>query len=192
MQAGANSILSALTGLGLDLMFGVGNYKDFPPASPSPFTHQLNPTNVAANITAAIGTWSAIAGGDIPEGQFLALDQLAQPPGGSIGWRAGAKRIIVWYGDAPGHDPICAAISGLGSAITEASVKAKLVAEQITVLAISTATPGLDADPVPISTDYTGTCGAPGGTAGQASRLAAARSSRASIPPTSSTRSSVW
>jgi hypothetical protein len=174
VQAGANNILTALSGLGLDLMFGVGNYKDFPPASPSPFTHQLNPTNVAANVTAAIGVWSAIAGGDIPEAQFLALDQLAQPPGGSTGWRAGAKRIIVWFGDAPGHDPICTAVSGLGSAITEASLTTNLVSEQIVVLAISTATPGLDADPVPGSTDYTGTCGAPGGSAGQGTRLAAA------------------
>jgi len=174
VQAGANNILTALGGLGLDLMFGVGNYKDFPPATPSPFSHQLDPTDIAANITAAIGTWSAIGGGDIPEGQFLALHQLAQPPGGSIGWRAGAKRIIVWFGDAPGHDPICTGVSGSGSAITEASVTAKLVAEQMVVLAISTANPGLNNDPVPISTDYTGTCGAPGGTAGQATRLAAA------------------
>ncbi len=174
VRAGANNILTALSGLGLDLMFGVGNYKDFPPASPSPFRHQLNPTSSAAAVTAAIGAWSASGGGDIPEGQFLALDHLAQPPGGSVGWRAGAKRIIVWFGDAPGHDPICTALSGLASAITEASVSARLVAEQIAVLAISTATPGLDADPVHGSTDYTGTCGAPAGTVGQASRLAAA------------------
>lgn len=176
VQAGANNILAALNGLGLDLMFGVGNYRDFPPPSPSPspFTHQLNLTNVTINITSAIGTWSAAGGGDIPEGQFLALDRLAQPPGGSIGWRAGAKRIIVWFGDAPGHDPLCTAISGLSSDITEVSVTAKLVAEQVVVLAISTATPGLDANPVPLSTDYTGTCGAPGGAAGQATRLAAA------------------
>ncbi len=174
VQAGANNILTALNGLGFDLMFGVGNYKDFPPAAPSPFSHQLNPTNIAANITAAIGTWSASGGGDTPEGQFLALDRLALPPGGSIGWRAGAKRIIVWFGDAPGHDPICTAISGAGSAVTEASVTARLVTEQIVVLAISTATPGLDADPMPISTSYTGACGAPGGAAGQGTRLAAA------------------
>lgn len=174
VQAGANNILTTLSGLGLDLMFGVGNYKDFPPASPSPFSHQLAPTNIAATITTAIGAWSASGGGDIPEGQFLALDRLAQPPGGSVGWRPGAKRIIVWFGDAPGHDPICTALSSLGSAITEASVTARLVTEQMAVLAISTATPGLDANPVPGATDYTGTCGAPAGTAGQATRLAAA------------------
>ena len=30
VQAGANNILTTLSGLGLDLIFGVGNYKDFP------------------------------------------------------------------------------------------------------------------------------------------------------------------
>ena len=178
VQAGAGQILSTLGGLGLNMAFGVGNYKDFPPPSPSPspspFTHQLTPTSAAAPVTAAIAAWAAAGGGDRPEGQLLALDQLAQPPGGPVGWRSSAKRIVVWFGDAPGHDPICTAISGLVAAITEASVTAKLVAEQITVLAISTASPGLDDDPKPISSDYTASCGPPGGTAGQASRLAAA------------------
>jgi hypothetical protein len=174
VQAGANTVLAALNGLGLDLAFGVGNYKDFPPAAPSPFTHQLAPTNVAATVAAAIGSWSATGGGDLPEGQFIALNQLAQAPGGSIGWRAGARRIIVWIGDAPGHDPVCTAVSGGVTTITEASLTAALVAQNIAVLAISTATPGLDADPKAGATDYTGTCGAPGGSAGQGTRLAAA------------------
>ncbi len=172
VQAGVGNVLTALNGLGLDMVFGVGNYRDFPPASPSPFAHQLNPTGASASITAAIATWAAAGGGDTAEGQFLALQGLAQPPGGSIGWRAGAKRIIVWIGDAPGHDPICTAISGLAADITEASATAALVAEGITVLAISTATPGLDDDPVPFSSGYSGTCGTVGGTAGQASRIA--------------------
>jgi hypothetical protein len=174
VQAGASQILSTLGGLGLDLAFGVGHYRDFPPSSPSPFTHQLNPASFAAPVAAAIGTWAAAGGGDRPEGQLLALELLAQPPGGSVGWRSGARRIVVWFGDAPGHDPICTALSGLGAAITEASATAKLVAERITVLAISTASPGLDDDPKPISFDYTASCGPPGGAAGQASRLAAA------------------
>ena len=29
-------------------------------------------------------------------------------PTPAIGWRADSKRIVVWFGDAPGHDPICA------------------------------------------------------------------------------------
>jgi hypothetical protein len=134
----------------------------------------VSPTNVAATVTAAINTWSASGGVDSPEAQLFALDRLAEPPGGTIGWRAGAKRIIVWFGDVPGHDPICAAISGGPAAITEASVTTKLTAENITVLAISTANPGLDGDPTAGANDYIAACGPPGGTAGQGTRLAAA------------------
>ena len=171
VQAGANNVLAALTGLGVDIAFGVGNYKDFLSGDPYAFQHQLSSTNVAANVTAAINTWAALGGDDTPEGDLFALDSLAVPPGGTIGWRAGSKRIIVWFGDAPGHDPICPAAWGGPVAITEASVTAKLVAEGIAVLAISTANPGLDDDPKAGAFGYNGACGAPGGLPGQATRI---------------------
>lgn len=177
VKAGAANILSSLAGLG-DLQFGVGSYRDFPGAPASVFIHQQNVTATTADVQTAINTWSAAGGGDGPEGQFFALDQLAQPPGGSIGWRTGSKRIIVWFGDAPAHDPICKAISGLSYDITEATVTAKLVAESIEVLALGTTTgypAALDDDPKATSSDY-GVCGAPGGTSGQATRIAAATS----------------
>lgn len=174
VKAGASNILTALNGLALDIAFGVGNYKDFP-NDPYAFQHQLSPTNTAASVTGAINAWNAAGGSDGPEGQLFALDRLAVPPGGTIGWRTGAKRVVVWFGDMPGHDPICAALSG-GGTITEASVTAKLVAEGITVLAISTANPGLDGDPKSGARDYVGACGAPGGNAGQGTRLATATS----------------
>ena len=174
VQTGANSVLSSLNGLGIDMVFGVGNYKDFESGDPYAFQHQVSPTNSTAAVTAAINTWSAVGGGDIPEADLFALDSLAVPPGGTIGWRAGTKRIIVWFGDAPGHDPICAAVSGLAAGITEASITGKLVAEAITVLAISTATPGLDDDPKAGESGYDTKCGPPGGTPGQGSRIAAA------------------
>jgi hypothetical protein len=173
VQAGANNILTALNGTGLDLAYGVGNYRDFP-FDPFAFQHQLDPTNVAASVTGAINAWLASGGGDTPEGQLFALDRLAVPSGPPIGWRSGAKRIVVWFGDAPGHDPVCAAISGQPADITQATVTAKLVAEQITVLAISVSNPGLDADPVPLSNDYLAACGAPGGAAGQGTAIATA------------------
>ena len=171
VQAGANNVLAALGGLGVDMVFGVGNYKDLATGGPFAFQHQVSPTNVAATVTAAINAWSAIGGGDLPEGELFALDRLAVPPGGAIGWRAGSKRIIVWFGDAPGHDPICTAVSG-APVITEASATAKLVAQGITVLAISTANPGLDGDPKLGATDYVAQCGPPGGAPGQGTRIA--------------------
>jgi hypothetical protein len=172
VKTGANNILTALTGLGIDMVFGVGNYRDFP-TDPFAFQHQLSPTNAAPAVTAAINAWTPSGGGDFPEGQLFALNSLAVPPGGSIGWRTGSKRIIVWFGDAAGHDPICTAISGVPP-ITEASATAKLVAEGITVLAISTASPGLDNDPKTGASDYIPLCGAPGGLAGQGTRIAGA------------------
>ncbi|MCP5103778.1 MAG: hypothetical protein GY950_10390 [bacterium] len=175
VRTGANNILNSLAASGLDIAFGVGNYKDFP-KDPYAFQHQQNPTTTVASAAAAINSWSHSGGWDTPEGQLYALDQLAQAPGGSIGWRTGAKRIIVWFGDAPGHDPVCSAISGLSYDITEASVTGKLTTQSISVIAISTdsGTPdALDGNPTG-GNDYTSACGSPGGTAGQATRIAAA------------------
>ena len=172
VQTGGNNILTALSGLGVDLAFGVGSYKDFPD-DPYAFQHQLSPTVLAGDVKAAINAWVALGGSDGPEGQLFALDSLAVPPGASMGWRAGSKRIVVWFGDMPGHDPICFAVSGAPAAITEGSVTAKLTGEAITVLAISTATPGLDGDPKMGASDYTA-CGPPGGTPGQGTRFATA------------------
>lgn len=175
VQTGANNILTALNGLGLDMAFGVGNYKDFP-NDPFAFEHQSNPTTTVADVTNAINAWSAAGGSDTPEGQLFALDQLAEAPGGTIGWRSGAKRIIVWFGDAPGHDPVCMAISGLPYDITEASVTTKLDSQGISVIAISTTTGpagALDDDPT-LGGDYTSACGAAGGSPGQGTRIASA------------------
>ncbi|MFM9436549.1 hypothetical protein ACFDR9_003633 [Janthinobacterium sp. CG_23.3] len=170
VQAGSANVLAALNGLGLDLVYGVGNYKDFASGDPYGFQHQLAPTNAAAPVTAAINAWSASGGGDGPECALFALDSLAEAPGGGIGWRAGSKRIVVWFGDVPSHDPICSGVSGAAT-VTEASATAKLVAEGIAVLAISTANPGLDGDPAAGATDYVAQCGPPGGTPGQATRI---------------------
>lgn len=172
VRAGASTIVNGLTGF--DFAFGVGNYKDFP-NDPYAFNPQQSVTKVTADVQAAINGWSSSGGSDIAEGQFFALDKLAEPPGGPIGWRADSKRIIVWFGDAPGHDPVCKAISGISGDITEGSVTSKLVGEKIAAIAISTTTgtPGaLDADPVPLSTDYNVACGVPAGAAGQATRIA--------------------
>lgn len=170
VHAGANNVLAALAALPVDIVFGVGNYKDFAQGDPYGFQHQVSPTNVTATVTAAINTWSAAGGGDTPEAGLFALNSLAVPPGPGIGWRAGSKRIIVWFGDAPSHDPICTAVSGAPT-VTEASASANLVAQAITVLAISTANPGLDDDPTVAAGGYGGQCGVPGGMPGQARRI---------------------
>ena len=139
VQSGIHTIVNDPAFSGLDVAWGAGNYKDFPiPASsPYAFQHQLAPTPGVADITVAVNAWSASDGSDIPEGQLFALQQVATDPG--IGWRPGSKRILVWFGDAPGHDPICSAISGVAD-ITETTATAALVAAGITVVAVSTDT----------------------------------------------------
>lgn len=173
VQAGADAIQSADYGP-IDIAFGVGNYRDLPGDNP-PFTHQLAPDTNTAAVTAAINTWTAGGGGDTPEGQLFALDALAEDPGGPIGWRSDSKRIIVWFGDAPGHDPICSGISGLPYDISEASVTAKLaMQDDMVIVAISTDTgtpDALDGDPTIGAVSYAGTCTVGGG-AGQATRFA--------------------
>ncbi len=156
VKTGAASIFSALTGLGIDIAFGAGNYKDN--LDPYFFQHQQSLTTNTALVSAAINNWTASGGNDTPEGQLFALDALAQAPGTSIGWRANSKRIIVWFGDAPGHDPICASMTGLPYNITESLVTSKLVAQNIAVLAISVNGNGLNLDPDPISTSYPASC----------------------------------
>lgn len=175
VQTGIGAIVNDPAFSGFDLAWGAGNYKDFPIAddvNPYAFQHQLAPTPGVTDVTTAVGTWTADFGSDTPEGQLFALQQVATDP--AIGWRPDSKRIVVWFGDAPGHDPICSALSGVPD-ITEATATAALVAAGITLVAISTNTgtaDALDGDPTSGATDY-----APcpvGGSAGQATRMTAA------------------
>jgi hypothetical protein len=175
VKAGADAILGDPALAAFDIAWGVGNYRDFPVPVPNSyaFQHQVAPTTDQTVAAAAIGTWTAAEGSDISEGQLYALHELAT--NGAIGWRPDSKRIVVWFGDAPGHDPICTDLTGLASAITEASATAELTGAAITVVAVSTTTgaaDALDGDPQGDAGDYT-TC--PGtGTAGQATRITAA------------------
>jgi hypothetical protein len=179
VQAGAAAIFAAL-GSNPGLQFGVGEYQDFVNVGDIAFKNLQPITNNHAAVTAAINSWVANGGGDGPEAQLFALDQLASLS--SIGWRPGVQHIIVWIGDAPGHDPICSAASGLPYPVTEPSVTAKLVAGGYTVLAISINdgsgyTNGLNDDPTnlegPLNAAYSA-CGTPGGTPGQATRITTA------------------
>ena len=144
VKSGANDIVGAPYS-GIDIAFGVGNYRDFTDMNP-PFAPQVQPTTTNAAVTAGIQSWNADGGGDMPESQLFALHTLAEAPGGStIGWRSDSKRIVVWFGDAPGHDPIRKEQSGLGFDITTETVKNRLAEENITVIAISVHGNRLDA-----------------------------------------------
>jgi hypothetical protein len=175
VQAGIGAIVNDPAFAGFDVAWGAGNYKDFPLGpgfNPYAFQHQLVPTLGVADVTAAVAAWTASDGSDTPEGQLFALQQVATDP--AIGWRPDSKRIVVWFGDAPGHDPICSALSGVAD-VTEATATAALVVAGITLVAVSTDTgtvDALDGDPTLGAVDYAA-CPI-GGNAGQATRMTAA------------------
>jgi von Willebrand factor type A domain len=154
--------------------FGVGQYQDFTSEGPCDLTFQ-NQTPITSDATAvgeAINAWTPGGGCDTPEGQLYALDRLADPSN-PAGFRVGASKAIVIFGDAPAHDPVCAALTGLDHDITEASVTAKLRAAGINLIVVSI-DGGMDESPTGDATDYQPTCPTPGGSAGQGTRMAEA------------------
>jgi hypothetical protein len=158
--------------------FAAGEYRDLPHTNP-PFSAltDFGPEGDASAALSAISSWTASGGSDGPEGQFYALHQIATAGAGTADWDPSPSKahVLVWFGDAPGHDPICSAVSSLPYDITEATVTTDLIDAGIIVIAISTPTGyplGLNDDPGLYSFDYT-IC-ASGGSAGQATRIAAA------------------
>lgn len=157
----------------LNLAFGAGNYKDFNGFDAYCFRNDvsISPSNNAA-VTAAINTWSASGGSDGPEGQLFALTKVSDVTG--VGWRANSLKIVVWFGDYPGHDPICPNVSlQVLTKITEATTTLALQTSKVRVLAISVNGTGLNDDPNVGATDYAAPC-VPAGTAGQGTRIATA------------------
>ncbi len=126
VKTGATGIMNQVRTAQADSQFGVANYKD---VSDGAAVFALNQAVTAsiANAQTGINAWSASGGGDTPEAQLNALTQLATGP---TGFRSGSSRIVVWFGDAPGHDP--------SNGATLASTIAALQAAGIRVIAVST------------------------------------------------------
>jgi hypothetical protein len=136
VQDNAEAIMNAVLLVQPEAHFCVAEYRD---AGDSPvFAVNQVMTDDTTAVVAAINTWDADGGGDTPEGQLHALTELSSPA--TAGWRTDSTRIIVWFGDNPGHDP---SVGGE----TLASTIAALVAEEIQVIAVPVETPfndGLD------------------------------------------------
>ena len=126
VRTGNGNVMATVVAAQPTAQFGVGEYKD----TTDSFAYRLNQPITAnqAAVTAGMTQWFAGGGGDTPECQFNALFQLATSP--LTGFRTGSSRIVVWFGDAIGHDPCNGA--------TELAATAALVAAGIRVIAIST------------------------------------------------------
>jgi hypothetical protein len=137
VKANATSIMNTVRTAQADSQFGAANYRDFGCSDPFAFQLDRAVTSSIPAVQAAINGWTIGNGCDVREAQINALFELATDP--SVGFRAGSTRIVVWFGDASGHDP-----SG-GHTLTDA-INA-LVAADIRVIAVpvSAGGDGLDA-----------------------------------------------
>ena len=181
VKANAGAITALVNNGTTGAMFGAGDYKDFQRPQFDPYVfHNGASIGSAASAIAAINAWTAPSGSgsDGPEGQLFALHQLATDP--SIGLRPDSTRVVVWFGDAPGHDPVCTGFTGLASNITTASVISELVAAHIRVIAVSLNTGGypngLNDDQLfgGFEFDYDAVCGAPASVSGEATAITTA------------------
>lgn len=121
VQSNARAILGDLETLG-SARFGVAEYRDHGEA----FAYRMNTplTTDTAAVLSGLEQWSAVGGGDRPEANLFGIREAAQ----KMDWREQAVKIILWFGDAPGHDP--------SRGVTMADVKSALTAEGIVVHAI--------------------------------------------------------
>ena len=133
VRSQANSLMTSIAGLVGDVNFGVSNYDCDPSESCATTTTAFT---VGQAITAdtmaaqtAINGWVASGGGDIPEANLYALDELATDgavSGHDIAWRDDASKVVVWFGDARSHE----------TTVSKEQTLADLLAKGITVIAI--------------------------------------------------------
>lgn len=131
-QAGASTILG---GLPSTYRFGAGSYVEDPSegfiTGGSSYTEDAA-LGTAAAAQAGIDSWAAGGGGDRDEANLYALKQVAE----TAGWRAEAQRLVVWFGDEPGHTE---------TTTLDESIAA-LLAEDVTVIAFNNGSAGFGID----------------------------------------------
>lgn len=128
--------------------FAVVNYKD-ESDGPAIFTRNTDLTASVSAAQTAVNALSAGGGGDTPEAQLNALWQIGSG-GGQISFRPNSSRIVVWFGDQPGHDPsnghsladAIASLQGVNARVLAISVGANQLNAAGQAAAITTATGG--------------------------------------------------
>jgi hypothetical protein len=131
VQTEIKNIINEVAPLASNVAYGVGEYKDV--GDGFVYRENLDPPSLDGDtVKSAVDAWLASGGGDLEEAQLYALEQVAN----GTTWRDGSQRLVMWFGDAPGHDP------RLGS--TEASATAALLGASAKVYAMSVGFDQLD------------------------------------------------
>ncbi|WP_323098552.1 vWA domain-containing protein [Intrasporangium sp. YIM S08009] len=98
-----SSIVTSVQGAQPLAQFAVTSYRDVSDGAQL-FQVETGLTGDQTTAQNAIDSLSAGGGGDLQEGQLNALWEVGSG-GNAIAYRPGSSRIVVWFGDASGHDP---------------------------------------------------------------------------------------
>ena len=134
VKAEMGSIVTSVQSAQPQAQFAVASYKDESDGA-ALFQVESGLTGSQATAQAAINSLAASGGGDTPEGQLNALWQVGSG-GRAISFRPGSSRIVVWFGDASGHDP--------SAGHSEADATASLTGVGAQVIAINVLSGGAD------------------------------------------------
>jgi hypothetical protein len=117
VKASALAIMQSIIDLGIDAAFGVGAIQDYPGVhnfcnynapyaweTDVPWMMFQDVTTNQADVANAINAITIGNGMDLPENYARALLEAREAPDGSFHYRAGTKRIVLLFGDAPVHD----------------------------------------------------------------------------------------
>lgn len=115
--------------------FGVGFFQDeLTPGTDFGFENIQSLTSDEKLIESAILKYRAVGGGDVNEANLVGLYKVATDP--TIGWRPASRKIIVYIGDSPGHEPTCGNFGG-ATKLTRTEVVTALNRKKISVIGMS-------------------------------------------------------
>ena len=144
----ATQLVSDLKTTYAGAQFAVARYLGDPSEFGETFSsaYQVLQKNTASEIAtvAAINSWFANGGGDYPEANFYALQQgvqngastcpgLGSTPGfcgtsgQTVDWRPSARKVVLWFGDAPSHQ----------TTVTMDNIKTILAAENASLVGLN-------------------------------------------------------
>ncbi|KAI0558166.1 von Willebrand factor A-like protein [Gracilaria domingensis] len=123
-------VVAERTDVSGDVRFGVGIFRDELELDDG-FQNLAAITADTSSVYSAIDTITASGGLDADEANLVALYKVATED--SIGWRENSQKIVIYFGDFPGHEPSC--VGGL--TITRETVVERLNDKGITVVAVN-------------------------------------------------------
>jgi hypothetical protein len=98
VRANAGSIMRAIRASNPNSAFGLASFADYQERMPWRLDRDI--TEDMDSVSAAIARLRLYDGKDFPEAYSRALNEAR-----FVGWRPGAKRFVILFGDAPAHDP---------------------------------------------------------------------------------------